>query len=477
MSKRIIHQCLAMGIIMLSISACTAPALIERTAKTSLPESYQSTQDTSNIARLKWSTYFDDPNLSALIDTALINNQELNIMLQEIAISRNEVKIRKGEYLPFVNLRGGTGIDKVGRFTRNGALEANNEIKPGKEFPEPLSDFVVGAFATWEIDIWHKLRNAKKAALTRYLSTIEGRNFMVTNLIAEIASSYYELLALDNQLAIINRNIEIQNNALQVVRLQKQAARVTELAVRRFEAQLLNTKSLQYDIQQEIIEKENIINFLIGRMPQPVQRSTQIFTDLVPKTITAGIPAQLLENRPDIKKAELELVAAKLDIRVARARFYPSLGLSAGLGVQAFDPTSLVKMPQSLIYSLVGDLAGPLINKRAIKASYRNANAKQIQAVFNYEQTVLKAFIEVTNQLSNINNLQRSYDLRSQEVNVLTQSINISNDLFQSARADYLEVLLTQREALESRFDLIETKKEQMNAMVNIYQALGGGWN
>ena len=300
---------------------------------------------------------------------------------------------------------------------------------------------------------------------------------MVTNLIAEIATSYYELLALDNQLAIIHQNIDIQNNALRIVRLQKEATKVTELAVRRFEAQVLNTQSLQYNIQQRIIETENRINFLVGRYPQTVARSSQDFGNLVPANIHTGLPSQLLANRPDIRQAEQELAANKLDVQVAKARFYPSLGISAGLGYQAFNPLYLLKTPQSLILSLAGDLTAPLVNKNAIKASYFNANAKQIQAVYNYERTLLNAYIEVANQMAKIGNLEKTYDTKSKEVQALTQSITISNNLFSSARADYMEVLLTQRDAIEARFDLVETKMQQMNAVVNIYRALGGGWN
>jgi outer membrane protein TolC len=207
-----------------------------------------------------------------------------------------------------------------------------------------------------------------------------------------------------------------------------------------------------------------------------VDRSAQNFSELVPKTVKAGIPSQLLENRPDIQQAELELAAARLDVSVAKANFYPSLDISAGVGLQAFNPSFLVKTPESMLYSLAGDLAAPLVNRNAIKATYYSANAKQIQAIYDYERTVLNAYIEVANQLSNINNLEKSYALKAQQVQALNESIEISNNLFRSARADYMEVLMTQRDALESKFELIETKKQQMNAMVNIYQALGGGW-
>ncbi|MBN3520417.1 TolC family protein [Algoriphagus lutimaris] len=477
MLKKILYISLGVASLSFAVTSCKTPELAEKAINDTVPESFNGSQDTTNTATLDWREYFSDPYLRTLIDTALSNNQELNITLQEIQIAQNEVRIRKGEILPSVNIGVGAGVDKVGRYTSQGANDANTEIKPGEEMPDPLQDYVVGAFATWEVDIWKKLRNAKKSALTRYLGSVEGKNFMVTNLIAEIANSYYELLALDNQLEIVQQNIEIQNNALEIVKYQKNAARVTELAVKRFEAQVLDTKSLQYEIQQQIIETENRINFLVGRFPQRVERDHRIFTDLVPEMVHSGIPSQLLQNRPDIRQAELELTASKIDIQVAKADFYPKLEISAGLGFNAFNPSYLFTTPQSLIYSLAGELVAPLINRNAIKARYLTANAMQIQAIYNYEQTILNAYIEVANQLSNINNLEKTYDLKTQQVLALTQSVDISNDLFKSARADYMEVLLTQRDALESRFDLIETKMKQMHAKVNIYQALGGGWH
>lgn len=475
-TKKIIHNLLGVACLTVAISACKSLNLATKTENKTVPVRFNDAQDTTNTGKLSWKEFFNDPYLVALIDTALQHNQELNITMQEIQISRNEVRARKGEYLPFVGIQGGAGVDKTARYTNIGAMEANTQIAPGKEMPEPLPDLLLAARASWEIDIWGKLHNAKRAAFNRYLSSVDGKNFMVTNLIAEIANSYYELLSLDNQLDIINQNIQIQNDALRIVKLQKDAAKVTELAVRRFEAQVLHTKSIQFDIQQKITETENKLNFLIGRFPQTIARSTQTFINSVPPTIGAGIPSQLLENRPDIKQAEMNLIAAKLDMKVAKARFYPSLSINAGVGLQAFNASYFVKTPESLLYSVAGDLMAPLVNRNAIKAAYFTASAKQIQSVFQYEKTILNAYVEVANQLAKINNLNKSYDLKSQQVNALSESVAISNNLFRSARADYMEVLLTQRDALESKFELIETKKQQMNATVNMYRALGGGW-
>jgi multidrug efflux system outer membrane protein len=299
---------------------------------------------------------------------------------------------------------------------------------------------------------------------------------MITHLVSEIANSYYELMAFDNQLDILKKNIQIQQDALEIVKLEKIAARVTELAVRKFEAEVLKNQSRQYYIQQKIIETDNRINFLVGRFPQPVSRSTQVFTDLPIDTVQAGVPTQLLSNRPDIRQAELDLASAKLNVKVARANFYPALNIVAGIGYQAFSPKFLFTLPESMLYYLAGELVTPLINRNAIKAEYYSANARQVQAVYNYERTILNAYIEVANQLSNIRNLKLSYDLKTKQVNALTESIYISTGLFKSARADYMEILMTQRDALESKFELVETKMQQMSARINIYRALGGGW-
>lgn len=450
--------------------------LMQKTENKNVPEKYNNVQDPTNTSEVSWAKFFTDTRLIELIDVALQNNQELNITLQEIIIAGNEVQAKKGEYLPFVNLKMGAGAEKVGEYTRLGAVEKNLDIKSDKEFPEPLPDYLISANVSWEVDIWKKLRNAKKAAALRYLSTIEGKNFVVTKLIAEIASSYYELMALDNMLTTIKKYIEIQKNALEVVKLQKQAAKATELAVRKFEAEVLKNQSYQYNIEQKIIETENRINFLAGRFPQSIQRNSQGYNDLTPGTLYAGIPSQLLSNRPDIKQAELELEASKLDVKVARAKFYPSLDIVAGIGYEAFNPKFLLNTPESMLYNLAGELTMPLINRRAIKAAYYNANAKQIQAVYNYERTVLNAYIEVVNKVSKISNLGKNYDRKEKQVQALTQSIVLADKLFKSARADYLEVLMTQRDALEAKMELIETKAQQMYAMVNVYQALGGGW-
>lgn len=460
----------------LYMSSCKIPALTTVNSTANIPAKYKNSTDSNNIATIKWRDYFSDLYLQNLIDTALENNRELMITLKEIEIAQNEVRLKKGKILPVGGVRGGLGVDKPGRYTSTGAGDATTEIEPGKAMPDPMTDFNIGAFVTWEVDIWKKLRNAKEAAAKRYLGTVEGRNFVITNLIAEIADNYYELMALDNQLEIVTQNIKLQKDALEIVKVQKEATRTTELAVQKFQAEVYKTESMQYEIRQEITETENRINMLLSRFPQPILRSSPTYLNDVPRMIATGIPSQLMQNRPDIRQAERELEAAKLDVKSARAEFYPTLEISSFIGLQAFKPGYLAKIPESMVYSLAGDLVGPIINRSAIKAEFNMANARQLQALYAYEKTVISAYLEVANQMSNIENLNDNYKLKVRQVDALNQSISISNDLFRYAKADYLEVLMTQRDALEAKMELIETQKARMSAVVNIYKGLGGGW-
>lgn len=480
MSKsRLLSYMRALGCVLALSSGCV-PTLKQnppREPKKTVPGQYVGSQATANAlsqaassAQKTWNEFFADPDLKALLDVALKNNQELNIRLQEIVIAKSEILARQGEYLPTVNAEAGAGVEKVGEYTRFGRTDERNGV------PKHLQDYRLGFTASWEVDIWKKLRNAAKAANLRYLASMEGRNFLVTQLVAEVATSYYELMALDNQLEVLNRNIAIQQDALEIVKLEKQAARATQLAVQRFEAEVLKNKSRQFELEQKRIEAENRINFLLGRTPQRVQRDATKFRQPVPNVIQSGLPSDLLENRPDVRQAELELEAAKLSVKAARANFYPSLRIDAGVGYEAFNLSHLLTTPESILYNVAGNLTAPLLNRRAIKAAYQTANAQQLQAVYNYERTLLQAYTDVVNTLAKIDNLQKGYDLQAKQVETLIQSIEVSNILFQSARADYMEVLLTRRDSLDAEMELIETRNQQRRAIVNIYQALGGGW-
>ncbi|MBI3219915.1 MAG: efflux transporter outer membrane subunit [Bacteroidetes bacterium] len=458
------------------VTSCAPTKTVQQTANKAIPTSYKIGRDSINIATLSWKEYFANKNLVNLIDTALINNYDVMIALQRIEGARAGVLFNKGMLLPSVSIGGVAAIKRYGLYTMDGAGNATTDIEKGKLVPVNLPDYFVGLQTSWEADITGKLRNRKRASVARYLSTLEGKNWLVTNLVAEVASAYYELQALDNELEMIQENILLQQNAVDIVTIQKQAGAANELAVKQFQAQLLNTKSLEAEISQQIVELETRINMLLGRYPQPIIRDRSVLANSIPSQIQTGIPSDLLRNRPDIKQVELLLVASKADVKAAQAAFYPSLTITGGIGFQAYRPNLLFTSPESFVFSLVGGLSAPLVNRSAIKANFKGATALQVEALYTYQKSILNAYVEVYNQLNYIHNLQRNFAYRNEEVNVLSQAIETSNELFRTGRATYLEVLLTQQTALNARLNFIEVRKKQLLSRVNIYKALGGGW-
>jgi NodT family efflux transporter outer membrane factor (OMF) lipoprotein len=460
-----------------SLNSCKQVEVLRQDALRPMPSNYNSkVQDTSNVANINWRQFFADPLLTQLIDTALQNNLDLKIALQRIEMAQAGVLSREAALKPEVQIGGATSLRKFGLYTMDGAGNITTEMINGKLIPIHLPDYFIGAQAQWEIDVWGKLRNLKKAAMSRFLSSLEARKLIQTQLVADISQAYYALLALDNQLEIIDENIRLQENALELVQVQKEAGRSTELAIKQFVAQVFNLRGLRQEALQQMVEQENLINFWIGRYPQPIARQGVLLSLNHPAQVLSGTPAQLLQNRPDIKQAELELLASKADLNAARAAFYPRVDLNGSLGLQAFRPDLLVTRPQSIVYGLFAGLTAPLFNKRAIQSEFNYASAYQQEALLQYQQTILRAYTEVATTVAGLYNLDEVYQLKNAEATALQESIGISTDLFRTNRATYLEILFAQQNALQTRLELVEVKKRQFDAAINVYRALGGGW-
>lgn len=442
-----------------------------------IPESYNlSLTDSTNIATINWREYFADSLLLKLIDTALAGNPDLQIALQRIEVARAVKRKTTGAMLPQVGLNINGGIRKFGLYTMDGAGNISTFITPGQIVPVHLPDMYLGLQASWEIDIWGKLRNQRKSAIASYLASIEGVNFVISNMVTDIAIAYYELVALDNELDIIRQFIRKQQEALDVVKAKKDAARVNELAVQQFHAQLLNTQAMEKKVLQEMTETENKINFLLGRFPQTVERKKEVLFQKTPQPISTGIPSQLLSNRPDIRAAEFQVQSTKFDLKAAKAAFFPNLNIAAGLGFNAFNPEFLFAAPASMAYSAIGSLVAPLLNLSNLKAHFNTAKANQITAMYNYQKVILNGYTEVANELSNIQNLQQINSLKKQQNEVLINSVETSTELYNSAKANYLEVLLAQQNSLQTQLELVNTNKRLRISFVNIYKTLGGGW-
>lgn len=466
--------------LLLSLAGCL-PGLHCAEQGPKLPADYYGKTDAANSANVGIDEFFGDPMLTHLICEGLARNQELKIRNQEIQIASNEILARRGAYLPFVGVRASGGFDRTSKFTPLGAAEEQLTYPGEGHFPDPLTNTRISADLFWRIDIWRELRNARDAAMQRYVAAVERRDYFVTRLVAEIAENYYRLAALDMRLEFLNQTIDLQQQSLEVAEAQKQAARGTELGVQRFLAEVRKNESQRLIVRQSIIEVENRINVLVGRYPQAVERVGWNLISLDSRPLSVGVPSQLLLNRRDIRAAEREVAASGLDVLVARARFFPTLDITAGIGFEAFNPRYLFD-PGAFIARTAGDLAAPLINRAAIKADYMNANARQIQALYDYQRTVIIAFTEVANAVSKVENYRRSVEIKLGQVQALEASVEVAKGLFNSpileefARVEYVDVLLATRDLLDARTDLVDTKQEQLSAIVNAYQSLGGGY-
>jgi outer membrane protein, multidrug efflux system len=468
------------GVSAFAMTGCKTPQATTMTdrVKMQMPSHFQhDSVDSGHAAVTPWRQFFTDSTLISLIDTALVNNQDLRITLQQIAMAKSSVLYQEGQLMPTVSVGGNMGVSKAGRYTSEGAGNATTEIEPGKDMPDPLMDYQLGANADWEVDLWHKLSSSKRAAVEHYLATIEGRNAVLSSLISQVASNYYHLLALDNKLDLIHQYIDLQKRAVEIAKIQKSADADTELAVEKFEAELAKARSEEYTLRQEMTESENSLNLLLGRYPTVIERDKSTFLSAnLQKTMT-GIPSELLSNRPDIRQAEHELVSAKWNVDAARKEFLPSLNISASLGLDAFNPIYLTRLPKSLAYSVLGGLTGPLINRKAIQANFQTADAQQVEALYEYDKTLLTAYSEVCTLMSKIKNLDQYFQLKQEEANKLDQSINIARQLYMNSRCTYLDVLMDQRDALDAKMELLEAKEQQLSSMVDVYRSLGGGQN
>jgi len=428
-----------------------------------------------STAQMPWREYFHDPRLVALIDEGLQANTDLAMALHRIERTRATLTQATGALFPKLDAALGVGVRKFGLYTMDGAGNATTDITPGQLVPVNLGDFALGFQASWEADLWGKLGNQRDAAQAQVLASREMAHVVQSSLVADIANAWFDLQSLDRVRDVLAQTVVRQADALKTVRLQKEAGRASELAVQQFEAQLAETRALEVETLQQTRVVEAGLNVLVGRFPQPIERAGELSFEPLP-TVSAGLPSELLQHRPDVRQAELEVQATQCELAAARAAFFPSVNLSAGVGLQAFNPAYLVRLPESLIYSLAGGLVGPLVNRSGIEAHFQGATAAQLEAMYGYQKVVLTAFAEASTSLSALKATDEFVGHRRAQRLALDRSIETAELLFRAGKASYLEVLTAQQSALRAELDLVEAWRRQRLASVAVYKALGGGW-
>lgn len=446
----------------------------------SVEDSLSADTDSLQPIPLDYHAFFADSQLTRLIEQALANNYDLKKAEQTILVHRGRILEQESWLSPQVDATAHAGAQKFGDYTSTGVgnydTNFSENVDSKRQIPYPVTPgFFLGLKSSWEIDIWKKLRAQKKAAQLRMQSQQSARRAMQTIIVAEVAKLYYELLRLDYQLQVFERNIELQEVAVELISLQKSAGKVTELAVQQFRAQLLNTKSRRFVLKQKMVERENALNELLGRYPQKIKLGTPLPNQDIPEIVRKGIQPEYLLNRPDLQKLEKEVLASDEDVFIARTAFYPRLTLSGHVGFDSFKP-HLVFSPYSLAANLFAGLSAPILNRKRIQAQLAVAQSKNKQAYFDYQQGIIQAYEEVLNNLSGLDNYEEARKLKELRVNELSAAVRTANELFLVGYASYLEVVTAQRNKLEAELDLAATREQQFKYFIELYRALGGGW-
>jgi multidrug efflux system outer membrane protein len=471
----------ALGVIL--TCSCKVSEVPQPKSNLALPTQYQDADlDTQHsMAQRSWKGYFQDSTLRSLIAAALANNQDNLMTLERISAARSAMLQSKAGLFPSISGTAGASVREYGEYTMDGIgnydTNFSPNIRPDQHIPAPYRDFVIGANFDWELDVWGKLRSKKKAAVSRYLASEEMAKNVRTWLVAEVASNYYELLAIDAEVEVLSESIRLQELGLNLVTELKDGGRANQLAVDQFEALILNTKSKLQAIYRQEKTIEYHLARLIGTLDIPVDRTALDSADSQPRVLEIGLPSQLLQLRPDVREAEMALHASKFDVSAAKAAFYPSFKLFGMAGFNAFDFSKLFLNPGSSVYQFGLGLTAPIFNRREIKTQFEIAKADQRIALLEYEKRTLNAYLEVLDLINQIDTFETQLELKEDEVAVQQRSIDNSNTLFSVGYANYLEVINAQGRALESALELADLKASRLQSHVQLYRALGGGWD
>ncbi|WP_372935377.1 efflux transporter outer membrane subunit [Seonamhaeicola sp.] len=420
-------------------------------------------QDSVSLADVSWKDMFKDQYLAEYIEEGLQNNLDIRVAIQQIAAAEAYMKQGKAGYFPTLSLGP--------NYTH---YEYSENSQFGSIFTEGLDVYDITANLSWEADIWGKIRSNKRAGEATYLQTVAAHKAVKTELISAIASTYYQLLALDEQLEITEKTIATRDSSVYTIKALKDAGNVTQVAVDQYVAQYNNAKALKVDLEAAIFRTENTLNLLLGRPAEPIERS-RLTEQQLDADITLGVPATLLRNRPDVIASEYGLINAFELTNVAKSNFYPSLTLTASGGLQSLELDELFSA-NSLFATVIGGLTQPVFNQRKIRTQHEVAKAQQEQALLNFKKTLLTAGNEVSNALYDYNAETEKFEYRKNEVEALRAAEANSEELLKNGLANYLDLLTARESVLSAELNVIDNKLQQLLSVVNLYEALGGGW-
>ncbi len=442
-----------------------------------LPDSVSQNLDSTLIP---WQEFFKDTVLNNLIDQGFEHNFELRIADKEIDINNAYYKQSKLNFLPSLNLN----IFEIERewnsHNSSSGAETDWYDHEGKTPPE---DFYIStnnvkssAILDWEIGLWGKFRNQKRAAEALYQESNVARRLLQTELVATIAEDYYSLLMLDEQLDVAKRNHRFRDSTLQMIKLLYTAGDVTALAVQQSQTQVLEASTLISELEEQIAIQQNNLRLIIGKLPGDIHRGVNLMANDSMYNTVNELPLYLVQNRPDVLMSRYELTAANANVGVAQANRFPNLTISIEGGVESVLPQNWFDIPGSLLGGIVGGLTAPIFNGGKLTTAYKVAKLKRDQAEINFQRNVYTAIVDIRNTLVSLDKLEEQLDIATVKQMVAEKALNNSRMLFRAGYATYLEVITAQSEAMDIELNLVRTKAKLLTEQVQLYRALGGGW-
>ncbi|WP_111707062.1 efflux transporter outer membrane subunit [Lutibacter citreus] len=464
MKTQKIYKILLLVSLPMLLSSCFAAKEYQRPQEVISSEGFRTdaiSVDSLSMASVSWKEIFTDKILQKYINEGLENNIDNRVALQQIIAAQAYFKQGKAGYLPTLN---GSGQYGNYEFSENGSSAA---------LPN-FDQYNLGLNLSWEADIWGKIRSNKRAFEAKYLQSVAAHQAIKTTLVSQIATVYYRLLSLDEQIRITKETIIARTKGLETTKALKEAGDVTEVGVKQTEAQLYTAQAILVDLNEEMRLLENTMAILLAKPSTKIERGT-FETQNISVPLTTGVPSQLLSNRPDVIAAESNFINAFELTNVAKSNFYPSVTLSASGGIESLEFDNFFDS-NSLFSSLIGGLTQPIFNGRKIKTKYEVAKAQQEEALLRFKESLLLASKEVSDAMYSYKAASEKITIKENEFNAYNTASDYSRELLNNGMANYLEVLNAEENALNSKLGLINAEYSKLKATVELYKALGGGW-
>ncbi|SDD25723.1 efflux transporter, outer membrane factor (OMF) lipoprotein, NodT family [Mucilaginibacter pineti] len=470
--KRYINP-LAFVLLVAFLSACKVSKDVA-TPKPELPSNFRNTAttaDSTSIGDIQWKSFFTDATLQKLIDSAIAKNYDMQIAVKNIDAAQLLFKQVKWNYVPTVGLNVTASTNRPSDNSLTGLSIAQYNIGT-----KHVEDYSANLALSWEADIWGKIRNQSREALATYLQTTEAKKAIQTNIVSSVSQGYYNLLMLDAQLEIAQKNVKLNDSTLRIIKLQYDAGQVTSLAVQQADAQRQAATQLVPQFERDITVQENALSILAGTLPNKIERNSTLNEVTFPETISAGVPSTMVSRRPDVKSSELALTIANAKVGISKAQMYPSLSITASGGVNSFKASNWFNLPASLFGTVAGGIAQPIFQHKELRTQYEVAKVEREKTVLQFRQSVLNAVGEVSDALVRIEKLKQEQVIAAQRVKTLQLATSNAGLLFKNGLANYLEVITAQGNVLQGELELASIKRAELSATADLYRSLGGGW-